>query len=165
MTTFFKYFCLTCLMLPLTSCDEAKDVLHDDPLDSYAILKSHQWAVEDVKMVHRDNIVDLVTEENGIFSFCAQDNLFEFKDGGQIELEENSNICLDAPLIKAYIDGNWTSSNNSDSIMILNSAMVQMFGTMNATSENKIDLDLIYDIDWQGEPYNLKLSLFSVEEE
>ncbi len=165
MTKFFKYLCIPFLMVHLTSCDEAEEVFKEDPLDSFEILKSHQWAVEEVKVVHIGNVIDLQLEDNGIFPFCAQDNFFTFEDDGTIENLENTDVCIDVPTIKAYIDGNWISSNNKDSLIIINSSMVMMVGTMNATSENNIDLDLVYDVDWKARAYNLRLSLYSVDEE
>ncbi len=166
MTKFFKYFIFAFLLMPLTSCDDAKDIIEEEePLNPFEVLKSNQWAIEDVKMVHVGNVIDLTVEDNGTFPFCAQDNYYSFNDGGIIETLENSNICLDAPTIKAYIDGNWISTNQKDSLIIINTEMVTMVGAMNAPSETKIELDLVYDLDWLGNPYNLKLSLFSIEED
>ncbi len=165
MTKLFNYFIFALLAASLASCDEEKDSISGDvSLNAFEVLKSHKWAVEDAKVEHLGNIVDLQESNNGTFPFCSQDNYYSFIDGGEIENLDLGDICLDATTHKALIDGNWLSVNQSDSLLIINSKLEELFGSMSAPSETKIKLNLIYDFDWMENPYHLKLSLFSVED-
>lgn len=158
-----KYFCIALLFVPFMACEDDEVFSGEPTFDSLEVLKSHQWGVLKANGEHDGLIIDLEANDNGIFSICAQDNFYKFQADGTIENLENSDVCLDAPQIKAYIDGEWWYNQVTDSLEIATLSLDTIAGTINAVSETEIDLNIEYDEDWNGKPYRLLLTLYSVD--